>query len=101
MKKGDSNMWWIIIGAVIALIVLVVLLVIFTGKTNILETELLSCQSKGGRCVDPGVSSENACEEACNNKFGESRTYSSTFTCPKVGETRGCCCLGVGDGSPQ
>ena len=32
MKKGDSNMWWIIIGAVIAIIVLVLMIVWFTGS---------------------------------------------------------------------
>ena len=54
-KKGDSNMWWIIIGAVIALVVLVVLLMIFTDRTRNLEEGLLSCESKGGYCVPEGT----------------------------------------------
>ena len=88
-------MWWIIIGAVIALIVLVVLMVIFTSKTRILEGELLSCESKGGICVDPLVTSPTACKDAC----GDTRQHSSTFTCPKpdVSGPTWCCCLGVGD----
>ena len=89
-------MWWIIIGAVIALIVLVVLLVIFTGKTNILETELLNCESKGGRCVEGSFSGLD-CSDVCNNEFNGARMSSSTFTCPKVEGKEYCCCLGVGD----
>jgi len=50
-KKADANMWWIIIGAVIALVVLIVLLVIFTSKSGKLEGGLLDCQSKGGTCM--------------------------------------------------
>lgn len=43
-------MWWIIIGAVIALVVLVILMLLFTSKTGRLEGGLLDCQSKGGTC---------------------------------------------------
>jgi len=89
-------MWWIIIGAVIALIVLVVLLVIFTGKTNILETELLNCESKGGRCVEDTFGGLD-CYEVCDKEFNGARRSSSTFTCSKVEDKERCCCLGVGD----
>lgn len=50
-KKADANMWWIIIGAVIALVVLIVLLVIFTSKSGKLESGILDCKSKGGECI--------------------------------------------------
>ena len=55
MKKADANIWWIIIGAVIALVVLVVLLVIFVNKTRGLESGLTECAGKSGVCVDVGV----------------------------------------------
>lgn len=44
-------MWWIIIGAVIALVVLIVLMVIFTTKTGRLEGGLSDCEGKGGVCA--------------------------------------------------
>ncbi|MBI4983362.1 hypothetical protein HZC32_01855 [Candidatus Woesearchaeota archaeon] len=57
-KKADASMWWIIIGAVIALVVLIVLMVIFTGKTGKLEGGLLDCESKGGVCLPD----DNTCQ---------------------------------------
>lgn len=48
--KGNANMWWIIIGAVIALVVMIVLMVMFTSKTSRVEGGLLDCESKGGSC---------------------------------------------------
>lgn len=50
MKRGDANIWWIIIGAIIALVVVIVLLVMFTGKTRLLEGGLADCTGKGGVC---------------------------------------------------
>ena len=52
-KKASANMWWIIIGAVIALVVMIILMVMFTGKTQPLEAGLSSCESKGGVCATP------------------------------------------------
>jgi len=71
-------MWWIIIGAVIALIVLIVLLVLFTGKTRGLEGGLSSCGA-GGICVD---------DERC--PVGTSK--SETFTCSEAAQG---CCIGI------
>ena len=51
-RKASANMWWIIIGAVIALVVMIVLMVIFTDKTSTLEGGLSSCEGKGGVCVN-------------------------------------------------
>lgn len=50
-SKADANMWWIIIGAVIALVVLIVLMVIFTTKTGRLEGGLSDCEGKSGICA--------------------------------------------------
>src|SRR3990167_2514930 len=68
-KRGDANMWWIIIGAVIALIVMIVLLVMFTGKTGGLEAGLSACEGKSGICVASG------------EKPPLNTVYSSVFEC--------------------
>jgi hypothetical protein len=85
MKRASANMWWIIIGAVIALVVMLVLLVMFTGKTGTLERGLLDCTSKGGECVK-------------RSDCGAPNTISSAFTCestplpaPQVGNA--VCCF--------
>jgi len=75
-KKADANMWWIIIGAVIALVVMIILMVMFTGKSNKLEGGLLDCQSKGGSCLS--TCPENTLE-------------SIAFSCPGDGTIR--CCV--------
>ncbi len=87
-------MWWIIIGAVIALVVLIILMVMFTGKTSILEQGLISCDSKGGKCVScqpsMGGFGGGDCSGACDALPGGDYTYSSVFSCiPK--ESTGCC----------
>lgn len=71
MKKASADMWWIIIGAVIALVVLIILLVLFTGKTGKLEVGLLSCEGKAGTC---GTLTE------CQQKGG---SISTAFECPQ------------------
>ncbi len=79
MKRGDANIWWIIIGAIIALVVVIVLLVMFTGKSQLLERGLGECEGKGGICV----STPNC----------PSNTLSAgAFSCPtSAGETQKCC----------
>ena len=77
-KKASANMWWIIIGAVIALVVMIILMVMFTGKSSKLEGGLLNCESKGGDC--------SGNEQACAQKGG---TVSWAFEC-KEG-TNACC----------
>ncbi len=86
-SRGSAQMWWIIIGAVIALIVMIVLMVLFTSKTGDLAIGLLDCEGKGGRCVPK--TGFDQCSDVCRNA---QRTYSSTFTCP----VEQCCCLGFG-----
>ena len=68
-KRGDANIWWIIIGAVIALVVLIVMMLIFTGKTQPLQVGLSECKGKGGECITA---------ESCTAKGG---LPSSAFTC--------------------
>lgn len=76
-------MWWIIIGAIIALVVLIVLMLIFTGKTNVLSKGLLNCESKGGTCELKGV--DNG-QTSCTNVGG---TVSNAFDC----DTGYICCF--------
>ncbi|MBU0459516.1 MAG: hypothetical protein KJ771_01800 [Nanoarchaeota archaeon] len=89
MKRASANMWWIIIGAVIALVVMIVLLFMFTGKSSDLSTGLSDCEGKGGIC-----SGDLDCPQ--------STIKTSTFNC---GE--GDCCLGIakecdeGDDDPK
>ncbi len=84
-SRGSANMWWIIIGAVIALVVMIVLMVIFTGKTNTLEKGLLSCESKGGQCLE---------KTDCTNKKG----VASSFECPVIPKKENVCCFGIKTG---
>jgi hypothetical protein len=86
--KGSANMWWIIIGAVIALVVLIVLLVFFTKSTNTLGIGLLECQSKGGTCDYTGAQ--------C--KLDHAGTVSTAFKCEGIDpnenvDTKKVCCF--------
>ena len=78
-RKADANMWWIIIGAVIALVVLIIMMVIFTGKTNPLVNELLTCESKGGNCL-------YRTKEECITNLGSA---SEAFSC----QNKNVCCF--------
>ena len=72
-------MWWIIIGAAIALIVLIIITIIFTGQTSIVNQELGECRSKGGVCMPAG----DDCPRGTLTK--------PTFSCGEVGK----CCIGA------
>lgn len=101
-QKGDGNTFWVIIGAVIALVVLIVLLLIFTGKTGMLETGLMNCESKGGFCIlGSSIESTTDLDKRCRDQCGPTKTYvdcsySSIFSCT----SGNVCCLGV-KRSPQ
>ena len=71
-------MWWIIIGAVIALVVMIVLMVMFTGKTGKLGRGMSSCEGKGGICMPKG------------NDCPQNTLRTSMFDCPSGGS----CCVG-------
>ncbi len=79
-KKASANMWWIIIGAVIALVVMIILMVMFTDKGQSVESGLSGCESKGGVC--------SSIQGVCPAKSLES----GTFSCKNDGET---CCIGA------
>jgi hypothetical protein len=74
-KAGSANMWWIIIGAIMALVVMIILMIIFSGGTEKANMGLFDCASKGGACKSP---------EKCESEGG---TESIAFGCPgKEGE---------------
>jgi len=79
-KKGSADMWWIIIGAVIALVVMIVLMVMFTQKSGKVEGGLLDCEGKSGQC-QPSV-------DLCRSSGG---TVSTAFDCGKYGASYVCC----------
>ena len=74
-RKGEA-MWWIIIGAVLALIVLIVMVVMFTDKGGKIERGLNSCS---GICTKSG---ETKCPIGTQS--------SSAFDCTP----KGVCCIG-------
>ena len=76
-RKGEA-MWWIIIGAVLALIVLIVMVVMFTDKGNNITKGFDSCT---GICTAGGTNEKN-CPVGTQS--------SSAFTC----QTGGSCCIG-------
>ena len=84
-KRGLEAIWFIIIAAVVALVVAVILLFMFTDKTNVLQTGLLDCESKGGKCL---------LVQECEDKKG---SVSEAFDCVSspgiVSSTK--CCFGV------
>jgi len=82
MKKASANIWWIIIGAVIALVVMIILMVSFVDKTRSAETGLSSCEGKGGVC--------DINSEGCPSKTLSSRAFQcSTGTCC-IGTPKSC-----------
>lgn len=95
-RKGDANMWWIIIGAVIALVVMIVLLVFFTGRSATLESGILDCAGKGGVCVSD--------DQSCVREEGseEPGTISRAFQCSSEQKADGktVCCFGADKNNP-
>jgi hypothetical protein len=49
-KKGDGNVFWIIIAAVLGLVALIVLLAILSGRLGDFQEDVGSCIFKGGVC---------------------------------------------------
>ncbi len=75
-------MWWIIIGAAIAMVVMIVLLVFFTGSSGDLQRGILDCKGKGGKCIDPITGN-------CDG------TKTTAFKCGPNSELKGgTCCIG-------
>ncbi|MFH0701887.1 MAG: hypothetical protein V2A62_05640 [Candidatus Woesearchaeota archaeon] len=94
-RKADASMWWIIIGAVIALVVLIILMIIFTGKTNKLEGGLSDCQGKGGVCVTAGSACpmytlESSAFSCSTNSGSDKCCLGSPKKCTTPGSTTEC-----------
>src|SRR3989344_3942441 len=77
-KKASADMWWIIIGAVLALVALIIILVIFNKQTGPASQQFSNCESKGGVCASSGSECPSFTLE------------SIAFEC-----TSGVCCLGA------
>ena len=91
-RKASANMWWIIIGAVIALVLMIILMLMFTGKTKPLEAGLGNCENKGGTCLGSAADVPSNCNTICKTgKEGKELSYGgSLFEC----SPKSCCCLG-------
>lgn len=79
VKKAEANMWWVIIGAVLAVVVLMVLLTFFGRGTETVAEGVSKCESKLGKCLD----------KAECLKGGGSVTDADLFECKE-----GVCCYG-------
>ncbi len=91
-KKAQQNMFWIVIGAVIALVVMIILIVMFTGKTGALEGGLLDCQSKGGICTKTAEQCRKPSEFPEGEYSGkDAGTVASAFQCSGVDKDIVCC----------
>ena len=91
-NKGSANMWWIIIGAIMALVVMIILMVIFSGGTEKANTGLFDCASKGGTCGTIEECQEKGGAESfvfsCPNEEGKSKYFGLIKT---KGEAQACC----------
>ena len=70
-RAMEGGMWWIIIGAIVAVVVAGIILFIVkgglsAGKDNI--DILAHCKSQGGRCVDEDKDSEGKSKSPCPNE---------------------------------
>lgn len=82
-RKGSTEMWWIIIGAVIALIVLIILMLLFTKQSNTLVGGISECEGKGGVCAVQSTTTDPTCPS--------NTLQTSTFTC----SSNNVCCIGI------
>ena len=81
-KSGSAQMWWIIIGAVIALVVMIVLMILFTDKSQDIQLGLMDCEGKGGKCVS---------KDDCDPDFEENVRIVRGFDCSGVNSNYVCC----------
>ncbi|MFC1801150.1 hypothetical protein ACFLZB_01705 [Nanoarchaeota archaeon] len=73
-KRGQGNMFWVIIVAALAIIVLVVLIFILTGTTGDVKDTLSKCAIRGGECQDkPCSGTQIEIDRGCtyNNKTSD------------------------------
>lgn len=79
-QRAEADMWWVIVGAVIALIVAGVLIAVFSSRAGPAQQSLASCEQKGGIC------SVDECPQGT--------LLSSAFSC----SGSAICCLGLAQG---
>jgi len=75
MKKGDANVFWILVFAVLAIVVLLVLGYIFGKGITDVQTDFQGCTVRGGvckpsPCEDNEISfqKDNICPKSADNK---------------------------------
>ena len=78
-KKASANMWWIIIGAVIALVVMIILMAMFTDKSGSVANAIGECSANGGVCTE---------FDSCPL----TSVKTSAFSCPQEKQD---CCVGA------
>lgn len=49
-KKGQGEMFWVIVFAVLAIVVLVVLIAVFGSRISVFDKDVQSCTLRGGTC---------------------------------------------------
>jgi len=81
--RAASEIFWIVMVAVLVLVVLAIMLWFFTSKSAILQQGLTACDSKGGVCIEEATKASLPCPTS---------TYSTpAFECG----TGKLCCLGL------
>ena len=80
-NKGDASIFWIIIGAVLALAILVILISIATNRVGVFNTDIQQCVFRGGTCQ------ADACVDTARQIDGA--------TCPKKDTKDQYCCVKV------
>ena len=80
-RKAQTNMWWVILGAVLVIVIVAVLLIIFGKGADKGQSGFFGCLGKGGTCTSL---------EECTSGGG---TPSEAFECPKdtSGQDQICC----------
>lgn len=62
MKKAQGNIWWVIIGAAIAILVLIISIFLITSRYKGFSNATSSCNQRGGFCCKGvSVNGESSC----------------------------------------
>jgi hypothetical protein len=80
MKRGQGNVMWILVVAIIVLVAGAILIVMFSGRTGDTNTALQNCESKGG-----------VCEIECTG----ATLPAGAFSCPNKDTKKQVCCIGL------
>ena len=85
MKRGQGNVMWILVVAIVVLVAGAILIVMFSGRTGDTNTALQSCVSKGGTCT----------VEKTPMDCGDNGFPVEVFSCPDLGDKKQVCCVGL------